>query len=396
MDKVVLAYSGGLDTSVCVHWLKAEKHLSVVTMVADLGQDEDLEPLGERATAAGAESCHVVDVKKTFVTDYCWRAVKAGAVYEQGYLLATALGRPLIASELVRVAHEEGARYVAHGCTGKGNDQVRFECTVAALDPSLRSIAPVREWALKSREQELQYAKDHDVPLPPPKITQYSYDLNLWGVSIECGILEDPWAAPPKDAYVMTVSPEEAPDRPETVEIDFEKGVPVAVNGKKLSPVRIVTTLNKIAGKHGVGRSDLVEDRLVGIKSREVYEAPAATVIHAGHRALEAVTLSRDVILFKEPLSQHYARLIYEGKWFSDLRYALDAFFDKVNDVVSGTVRVRLFKGSAVVEGRKSASSLYSKKLATYSGEDAFDHTMSKGFIGIWSLPLRAEGERRS
>ena len=395
MDKVILAYSGGLDTSVCVHWLKAEKKLSVVAMVADLGQAESLEPLGERATAAGAVSCYVVDVKKRFVTEYCWRAVKANAVYEGGYLLATALGRPLIASELVRLAEEEGARYVAHGCTGKGNDQVRFESTVAALNSSLVSIAPVREWNLKSREEEIQYAADNDVPLPPPKVTQYSYDVNLWGVSVECGALEDPWAPPPKDAYVMTAAPEDAPGQPEIVEIGYEKGVPVSVNGRRLPPVKIVTTLNTIAGKHGVGRSDLVEDRLVGIKSREVYEAPAATVIHAGHRALEAITLSRDVILFKEPLSQQYARLIYEGKWFSDLRFALDAFFDSVNRVVTGSVRVRLYKGTAVVEGRKSENSLYSHELATYSSKDVFDRTMAKGFIGIWSLPLRAEGKRR-
>ena len=395
MDKVVLAYSGGLDTSVCVHWLKAEKNLSVVAMVADLGQAENLEPAGERATAAGAVSCYVVDVKKRFVTEYCWRAVKANAVYEGGYLLATALGRPLIASELVRLAEEEGARYVAHGCTGKGNDQVRFETTVAALNPSLICIAPVREWRLKSREEEVQYAVDNEIPLPPPKVTQYSYDLNLWGVSVECGALEDPWVAPPKDAYVMTVPPEEAPDEPEIVEIEYEKGIPVSVNGKRLPPVKIVTTLNALAGKHGVGRTDLVEDRLVGIKSREVYEAPGATVIHAGHRALEAITLSRDVILFKEPLSQQYARLIYEGKWFSDLRFALDSFFDTVNHVVTGSVRVRLYKGTAVVEGRQSKNSLYSHELATYSSKDVFDHTMAKGFIGIWSLPLRAEGKRR-
>ena len=271
MDKVVLAYSGGLDTSVCVYWLKAEKNLRVVTMCADLGQGEDLEPLGERAAKAGASGCHVVDVKQKFVTQYCWRAVKANAMYENGYLLATALGRPLIASEQVRIAHEEGAQYIAHGCTGKGNDQVRFECTVAALDPSLKNIAPVREWDLKSREEEVEYAKAHGVPLPPPKVTQYSYDLNLWGVSVECGALEDPWTAPPKDAYVMTTDPADAPDECEFVEVGFEKGVPVTVNGKKMSPVKLVQTLNKIAGKHGVGRSDLIEDRLVGIKSREVY-----------------------------------------------------------------------------------------------------------------------------
>ncbi|HUW57125.1 MAG TPA: argininosuccinate synthase [Planctomycetota bacterium] len=396
MDKVVLAYSGGLDTSVCVYWLKDKKNLEVIAMAADLGQGEDLKPLEKRAKAAGASKLHIVDVKETFVTDYCWRAVKANAMYEQGYLLATALGRPLIAAEQVRIAKKEGAKYIAHGCTGKGNDQVRFESTVAALAPELKNIAPVREWDLKSRDQEVEYAKKNHIPLPPAKVTQYSYDLNLWGVSIECGVLEDPWAAPPNDAYVMSVPAEEAPDKAEEVELGFEAGVPVTLNGKKLPPVELVMKLNKIAGKHGVGRSDLVEDRLVGIKSREVYECPGGTVIHAGHRALEAITLSRDVILFKEPLSQQYARMIYEGKWFSDLRLALDAFFDHVNEVVTGTVRVKLYKGVATVTGRKSPNSLYSMELATYSEEDRFDHTKSEGFIHVWSLPMRAEGKRRS
>jgi argininosuccinate synthase len=395
MDKVVLAYSGGLDTSVCVHWLKEQKGLDVIAMSADLGQGEELEPLEERALAAGASKLHIVDLKETFVTDYCWRAVKANAMYEQGYLLATALGRPLIAAEQVRIAREEGARYIAHGCTGKGNDQVRFESTVAALGPDLRNIAPVREWDLKSRDEEVAYAKKNDVPLPPAKVTQYSYDRNLWGVSIECGVLEDPWTAPPNDAYVMSVPAEQAPDEPEDVELGFEAGVPVSLNGEKLPPVELVLKLNEIAGKHAVGRTDLVEDRLVGIKSREVYESPAGTVIHNAHRALEAVTLSRDVLLFKEPLSQQYARMVYEGKWFSDLRLALDAFFDKVNEVVTGTVRVKLYKGAATVTGRQSPNSLYSMALATYSEEDVFDHSKSEGFIHIWSLPLKAEGKRR-
>ena len=395
MDKVVLAYSGGLDTSVCVYWLKDKKDLEVIAMAADLGQGEILEPLEERAKAAGASKLHIVDLKETFVTEYCWRAVKANAMYEQGYLLATALGRPLIAAEQVRIAKQEGAKYIAHGCTGKGNDQVRFESTVAALAPELKNIAPVREWDLTSRDAEVQYAKDNNIPLPPAKVTQYSYDRNLWGVSIECGVLEDPWAAPPNDAFVMSVPAEEAPDEPGEVELDFEAGVPVALNGQKLSPVDLVVKLNEIAGKHGVGRSDLVEDRLVGIKSREVYECPAGTVITNAHRALEAVTLSRDVILFKEPLSQQYARMIYEGKWFSDLRVALDAFFDHVNEVVTGSVRVKLYKGSATVTGRKSPNSLYSMELATYSEEDVFDHSKSEGFIHVWSLPMRAEGKRR-
>ena len=396
MDKVVLAYSGGLDTSVCVYWLKDKKGLDVVAMAADLGQGEVLEPLQERAKAAGASKLHIVDLKETFVTEYCWRAVKANAMYEQGYLLATALGRPLIAAEQVRIAREEGAKFIAHGCTGKGNDQVRFESTVAALGPDLKNIAPVREWDLKSRDDEVEYAKQNNIPLPPAKVTQYSYDRNLWGVSIECGVLEDPWAAPPNDAYVMTVPAEQAPDEAEDVELEFEAGVPVALNGEKLPPVDLVMKLNAIAGKHAVGRTDLVEDRLVGIKSREVYECPAGTVIYNAHRALEAVTISRDIILFKEPFSLQYARMVYEGKWESDLRRALDAFFDHVNQVVTGTVRVKLYKGTATVTGRKSPNSLYSMELATYSEEDVFDHTKSEGFIHIWSLPLRAEGKRRS
>ena len=395
MDKVVLAYSGGLDTSVCVHWLKAEKGLDVVCMSGDLGQGEELTPLKKRAKQSGAVDCHISDLKDEFVTDYCWRAVKANAMYEGGYLLATALGRPLLAKEQVRVARLEGAQYIAHGCTGKGNDQVRFESTVAALGPDLKCLAPLREWDMKSREEEVEYAKKNDIPLPPAKVTKYSYDRNLWGLSIECGELEDPWTAPPQDAYQMSISPDKAPDEPEEVELSFEQGVPVALGGKKMKPVKLVETLNHIAGAHGVGRTDMVEDRLVGIKSREVYEAPAANVIHNAHRALEALVLSRDVILFKEPLTQQYARLIYEGKWFGDLRLALDAFFDKVNEVVTGTVRLKLYKGQATVVGRKAPKSLYSEELATYTDKDVFDHTMAKGFIGIWSLPLRGAGKRR-
>ena len=394
-DKVVLAYSGGLDTSVCVRWLNKERNLQVVAFSANLGQEESLEPLGERAVEAGASSCHIIDLRERFVHDYIWRAVKANAAYEQGYLLATALGRYLIATEQVRIAHEEGAKYIAHGCTGKGNDQVRFEAAVAALDPKLKVIAPVREWNMKSREEEIEYARKYNIPLPPPKVSKYSYDRNLWGTAIECGELEDPWAEPPADAYVMTTAPEDAPDQSQYVDLEFEGGVPVALEGEKLGGVELIEKLNKIAGRHGVGRTDFVENRLVGIKSREVYEAPAGTVIYTAHRALEALTLSRDVLHFKDLLSQRYAELIYTGLWFSDLRRALDAFFDQVNTDVVGSVRLKLYKGSCVAVGRKSPRSLYSKAMATYTPEDQFDHKASAGFIHIWSLPLKGESRRR-
>ncbi len=395
MDKVVLAYSGGLDTSVCVDWLTRHKNLSVVAFMANLGQGEYLEPLGERALEIGAVSAHVRDLREPFVNDYIWPALKANACYERGYLLATALGRYLITEELVRIAKDEGARLIAHGCTGKGNDQVRFETAVAALDPTLKVVAPLREWDLGSRDEEIEYAQKHNVPLPPPKVSKYSYDTNLWGASIECGELEDPWTEPPNDAFVMSVAPEEAPDEPAYVEIEFDAGLPTALDGEKLDGVELIDRLNKLAGSHGVGRTDCVENRLVGIKSREVYEAPAGWVIHTAHRALEAITLTREVLHFKEPLSERYAELVYNGLWFSDLRRALDAFFDEVNSNVTGTVRLKLYKGSCTAVGRTSPKSLYDMKLATYTTEDVFDHAASTGFIHIWSLPVRAESQRR-
>jgi len=394
MKKVVLAYSGGLDTSVAIHWLKEKKGMQVITFSADIGQGAELERLAERARSIGAEAAFVSDLRDEFVNDYVFAALKANAQYQGGYLLATALGRPLIAKELVRLARREACEYVAHGCTGKGNDQVRFEVSIAALAPELKIIAPLREWELKSRQEEIEYASTHKIPVPVTKESPYSLDRNLWGLSIECGVLEDPWVEPPESAFQLTRSPEEAPDEPKYIEIGFDGGVPVSLDGKRLSGVELIETLGRVAGEHGVGRVDSVEDRLVGIKSREIYEAPAATVLHTAHRALESLTIARDLLQFKEILSQKYSQLVYDGLWFSETRKALDAFFDSANRWVSGTVRMRLFKGSAVAVGRKSPYSLYSKELATYGAEDIFDHKAAKGFINIFKGPLASEARR--
>ena len=393
MAKVVLAYSGGLDTSVCVRWLK-QKGLTVLTYSANLGQCESLEPLGERALNSGATSAHMGDLRRRFVEEYIWPAVRAGAMYGDGYLLATALGRPLIAFELVRLAVENGSEYIAHGCTGKGNDQVRFETSVAALAPHVKIIAPLREWDLKTREEEIEFAKEHRIEIPVTRESPYSYDCNLWGVSIECGRIEDPWEPPPDSAYLMTKSPAEAPDKPDEVAVRFEEGLPVALDGEKLGGVELITRLNELGGEHGVGRLDVVEDRLVGIKSREVYEAPAATIIFTAHRALEAMTLTRDLRQLSSHLSAVYGRLVYYGLYFSEMREALDAYFLRTQRHVSGEARVRLYKGSCVVTGRRSGRPLYDKSLATYDVGDLFDHTAAAGFIKLWSLPLKVEAAR--
>ncbi len=392
--KVVLAYSGGLDTSVCIPWIKDNKGSEVITFSADLGQGEELAPVDQKARKSGAIKVYIEDLRERFLTEFVWPALRARAAYSNGYLLATALGRPLIGAELVRIALENDADGVAHGCTGKGNDQVRIEAAVRALAPKLEVIAPLREWDMKSREEEIEYARERGIPVPVSKKSPYSYDRNLWGQSIECGVLEDPWASPPEDAYQMTANPETAPEKPVRVELEFEKGVPVALDGKRLNPVELVEKLNEIGGAHGVGRCDVVEDRLVGIKSREVYEAPAGTIIYAAHRALMETTVSRDLIHMAAPLSAEYGRLAYYGLWFSHQREALDGFFTSLNRVVNGRARVRLHKGSAVVEGRQSPDSLYSEKLATYTVEDVFDHSAAQGFIKLWCLPLAAEAAR--
>jgi len=388
-EKVVLAYSGGLDTSVCVKWLQEEYGLEVITLTADLGQGLNFKTLKRRALNAGALKVYVEDVREEFVNNFVLRALKAGAVYESEYLLATALGRPLIAKKLVEAAKKEKAKFIAHGCSGKGNDQVRIELGVGALAPELKTIAPLREWKLKSREEEIEYARAHKITVDVTKKSPYSIDKNLWGVSIECGVLEDPGTEPPADAYRLTANPLRAPDKAAYVEICFKKGVPEKINGKSCKATDLILKLNRLGAKHGVGRTDLVENRLVGIKSREIYEAPAATILHKAHTALESLVLDRELAHFKQLLSLKYAELIYYGLWFSKLREALDSFIDSTQRNVTGKVKLKLYKGSCLVVGRSSPYSLYEKTLATYGREDRFDQSSAEGFIKIWGLPYR-------
>ncbi|MHB0885401.1 MAG: argininosuccinate synthase [Bacillota bacterium] len=388
MKKVVLAYSGGLDTSVAIRWLQERYDAEVIALSIDVGEGKDLDFIKAKALTIGAKKSYMLDARDEFARDFVFPALKANAVYEGRYMLSSALSRPLISRLLVEVAEAEGADAVAHGCTGKGNDQVRFDVSVAALNPGLKVIAPQREWVM-SREEEIDYAKAHGIPIPVGKKNPYSIDENLWGRSIECGVLEDPWAEPPEDIYAWTVSAGKAPADPQYVEVGFEAGVPVSLDGYKMSPVDLIERLNKIAGGHGVGRVDHIENRLVGIKSRENYECPAATVLLAAHRDLEDLCLPREVAHFKPAIEQKYAELAYFGLWYSPLKKALDAFVDSTQATVSGTVRVKLWRGNCAVAGRKSAASLYDFKLATYDKGDAFDHKSAKGFIDVWGLPTR-------
>ncbi|CAM3525787.1 argininosuccinate synthase [Cytobacillus oceanisediminis] len=388
-NKVVLAYSGGLDTSVAIKWLQ-EQGYSVVACCLDVGEGKDLNFIQKKALSVGAVQSYVIDAKEEFANEYALVALQAHALYENKYPLISALSRPLIAKKLVEVAEKEGAVAVAHGCTGKGNDQVRFEVAIQALNPDLQVLAPVREWSW-SREEEIEYAKQNDIPIPINLDSPYSIDQNLWGRSNECGVLEDPWAAPPEDAYDLTVSLEKAPDKPDTVEIGFEKGVPVSLNGKAMQLSELIVELNELAGKHGVGRIDHVENRLVGIKSREVYECPGAMTLLKAHKELEDLTLVKEVAHFKPVIEKKIAELIYEGLWFSQLNNALAAFLKETQSFVTGTVRVKLFKGHAIVEGRKSPYSLYDEKLATYTSEDEFDHNAAVGFIKLWGLPTKVQ-----
>ena len=389
-EKVVLAYSGGLDTSVAIKWIKEKHGMDVIAVTVDVGAEKDLEAVREKALKVGAIKALVVDAKDTFVNSYVFPALQADAIYEGVYPLATALSRPLIAKLLVDVAEKEGASAVAHGCTGKGNDQVRFDVATAALAPELKIIAPAREWGM-TREQTIAYAKKHGIPVPVTVASPYSVDENLWGRSIECGVLEDPWAEPPEEVYAWTVSPKDAPDEPQYVEIGFEKGIPVSLNRKKLGGVALIQELHKLAGKHGVGRIDHIEDRLVGIKSREIYEAPAGTVLFAAHKALEAMTLSKEQLRFKQIVAAEYASLIYNGLWFSSFHQDLIPYVQSTQRHVTGTVRVKLFKGNCTVVGRKSPYSLYQHKLATYDVGDQFDQSASVGFIHIWGLPVSVQ-----
>jgi len=387
--KIAVAYSGGLDTSVMVKWLMEKYNAEIITVTGNLGQRKELVGVEEKAKRTGASKAYLKDLTEEFVEGYVFPALKASALYEKSYPMATSLGRPLLAKLLVDVGLMEGVDAVAHGCTGKGNDQVRFEVSVSALAPHLKVLAPLREWEFKSREEEIAYAKKHGIPVAATVASPYSIDENIWGTSIECGVLEDPMVEPPADAFQRTVAPENAPDTPEIVTIEFEHGVPTGLNGETLDSVSLLHRLNEIGGAHGVGRIDLVENRLVGIKSREIYEAPAATILHFAHTELERLTLDRAVFHMKTQLAAEYATLVYNGLWFSPLRQALDGFVNETQKNVSGTVKVKLFKGSTIIAGRSSPHSLYSPDLATYSKEDQFDHTASEGFIKIFGLPVK-------
>ncbi|MFJ7978902.1 argininosuccinate synthase [Lysinibacillus xylanilyticus] len=383
--KVVLAYSGGLDTSVAIPWLK-EQGWDVIAVCLDVGEGKDLEFVKNKALQVGAIESHMVDAKDEFAEEYALISLQAHTWYEQKYPLVSALSRPLISKKLVEIANQVGADAVAHGCTGKGNDQVRFEVSIKALNPDLEVLAPVREWGW-SRDEEIEYAMKHDVPIPATLDSPFSIDQNLWGRANEAGIMEDPWVSPPEEAYGLTVSVENAPDEAEYVEIEFVAGKPVSLNGKEMKLADLIQELNAVAGAHGVGRIDHVENRLVGIKSREVYEIPGAKVLLTAHKELEDLTLVKELAHFKPVIEKKLSELIYDGLWFSPLRVALESFLAESQKFVNGTVRVKLYKGHAIVEGRKSPNSLYSEKLATYSKEDQFNHASAVGFIELWGLP---------
>jgi len=386
-EKIVLAYSGGLDTSVAIKWLQEQYNYDVIALAADLGEGKDLQAIKDKALKAGAIDCRIIDVTSEFADNFLARALKANALYENVYPLVSALSRPLISQLLVDVAKEEGAVAVAHGCTGKGNDQVRFDVSIKTLNPALKIVAPVRENPM-SREEALAYAATHNIPVSIKKDSPYSIDLNLWGRSCECGALEDPWVEPPLDAYAWTNELADTPDDAEIITIDFVSGLPVALNGDALAFANLIGSLNEVAGRHGVGRIDHIENRLVGIKSREVYEAPAAMTLIKAHQALESMTLTRDIAHFKPLLEKKFAELTYEAMWFSPLMQAVQAFINETQKTVSGTVKLKLHKGHATVIGRQAPKSLYSFELATYKPDDAFDHGAALGFIKLWGLPL--------
>jgi argininosuccinate synthase len=393
-DKVILAYSGGLDTSVMVPWIGEKYNLDVVTFTADLGQGEDIERIRQKALKTGAVDAIALDARNLFVDGFVFSALMAGALYEGKYPLATALGRPLIAKLMVDAAKDQGAVAVAHGCTGKGNDQVRFDVTFQTLAPNLKIIAPVREWKM-TRDEEIKFAAKHGIPVEATKESPYSIDQNLWGRSCEAGVLEDPWEEPPADAFAWTADPAKAPSAPEYVEIEFERGCPVGLNGKRLDGVSLIEQVNRLGGKHGIGRIDHVENRLVGIKSRELYEAPAAVILHEAHRELETLVLSKQSQRFRTLVAQEYADIIYNGLWFSAFHQDLLAFVLSNQRFVSGFTRVKLFKGKASVVGRRSDYSLYSKQLATYETGDQFDHDAARGFIRLWGLGQQTQAQQQ-
>ena len=385
--KIVLAYSGGLDTSVAIKQLKDNYGYDVIAVTVDLGEGKDLEGIKQKALKAGAMSAYTLDVKHEYAYEYLAKALKANVMYENVYPLISALSRPLISKKLVEIAEKLGAVAIAHGCTGKGNDQVRFETSIAALNPDLHVVAPIRD-APMSRESAIEYAKEHNIPVSATTASPYSIDLNLWGRSCECGVLEDPWVEPPEDAHAWTNSIADTPDDATIIEITFEKGIATHLDGKEIEFDELIQKLNTIAGKHGIGRIDHVENRLIGIKSREIYEAPAAMTLIKAHQALESLCLSRDVMDFKSGIERKFANLIYDGLWFSPLIESLNAFIDNTQQTVNGLVKIKLHKGNLIVIGRKSPQSLYDYNLATYKDDDSFDHSASVGFIKVWSLPL--------
>ena len=389
IKKVVLAYSGGLDTSVIIPWLKENyNNCEVIAVTADLGQGDELDPVHDKALKSGASKCYILDLKEEFIADYVWPVVKAGAVYEKKYLLGTSFARPLIAKRLVEIAEKEGADAVAHGATGKGNDQVRFELSVKALAPQLAIIAPWREWSIRSREDAIDFAEAHNIPIPVTKEHDYSMDRNMWHLSHEGSDLEDPWNAPKDALFIVTNTPETAPDKAEYVELEFEQGVPVAVNGKKMSPATIVENLNEIGIRNGVGICDMVENRLVGMKSRGVYETPGGSIIYYAHNELENLCLDRATMSYKQMVGIKYSELVYDGMWFSPLREALAAFVDETQKTVTGTVRLKLYKGNIISAGAKSPYSLYSQEYVTFGADEVYNQADAGGFINLFGLPL--------
>jgi argininosuccinate synthase len=391
INKVVLAYSGGLDTSIAVHWLIQNYDCEVICFCADLGQEEELSGLDEKAKNSGASKLYIRDLREEFLRDYVFPTMQAGAIYERDYLLGTSMARPLIAKHLVEVAELEGADAIAHGCTGKGNDQVRFELTVMALNPKLKTIAPWREWDIRSREDAIAYATEFNIPITATIKSIYSRDRNIFHLSHEGGLLENPWNAPEASMFQLTTNPEDAPDEAAFVELTFTKGVPVALNGQPIGPVALFNELNKLAGAHGVGRVDMVENRLVGMKSRGVYETPAGTVLFRGHQALESICLDKHTMHYKDFLAVKYAELVYNGMWFTRLREALDAFIEVTQQQVSGTVRLKLYKGNITVVGRKSEYSLYREDYASFGEEDVYNQKDAEGFITLFGLPMKVE-----
>ena len=389
INKIVLAYSGGLDTSIILKWLKQKYNAEIIAYVADVGQNDDFEEVRKKALKTGASKVYIEDLKKEFVTDYIYPVIKANAIYEHKYMLGTSIARPLIAKRHVEIALKEKADAVSHGATGKGNDQVRFELTFKALAPQLKIIAPWREWEFKGREELIDFAKENDIPIPVSKDKPYSSDMNLFHISFESGVLEDPWNEPLENMFVMSQSPEKAPDQAEYIEIEFLKGESIAINNKKLNPVELLSEANKIGGKHGIGRVDIVENRLVGIKSRGVYETPGGTILMEAHKALESITLDRETLHYKEQIALKYADLVYYGQWFTPLKLALDAFIDKTQEFVSGIVRYKLYKGNIITAGVKSPYSLYNPHLATFEKEDIYNQKDAEGFINLFGLQMK-------